>query len=138
MLKPSTIGLGYKMNVVDVNMGKNCSIWFNSLIRGDVNTIIMGNNVNIQDSAVIHCSYEKTKTTFGNNVSIGHNALVHGGTVEDNVLIGMGSIIMDNCHIESGSIIAAGAVSPELFESEVMRIAKNYRMYASWFEETSE
>lgn len=151
--------------VGDVQMGENCSVWFNAVIRGDVNTITMGDNVNIQDGAVIHCTYENlpagrqgTKTTLGNNVSIGHNALVHGCTVEDNVLIGMGSIVMDNCHVESGSIIAAGAVllegtrveagsvyagvpakkvkniSPELFEGEVMRIAKNYRMYASWFE----
>jgi len=145
--------------VGDVNMGENCSVWFNAVIRGDVNTISMGNNVNIQDGAVIHCTFEKTKTILGNNVSVGHNALVHGCTVEDNVLIGMGSIVMDNCYIESGSIIAAGAVllegtrveggsiyagvpakkvkniSPELFEGEVMRIAKNYRMHASWFEE---
>lgn len=145
--------------VGEVEMGENCSVWFNAVIRGDVNTITMGNNVNIQDGAVIHCTFEKTKTKLGNNVSIGHNALVHGCTVEDNVLIGMGSIVMDNCYIESGSIIAAGAVltegtrveagsiyagvpakkvkaiSPELFEGEVMRIAKNYRMYASWLEE---
>ena len=145
--------------VGDVKMGENCSVWFNAVIRGDVNTISMGDNVNIQDGAVIHCTYEKTKTILGNNVSVGHNALVHGCTVEDNVLIGMGSIVMDNCYVESGSIIAAGAVllegtrveagsvyagvpakkvkniSPELFEGEVMRIAKNYRMYASWFEE---
>jgi carbonic anhydrase/acetyltransferase-like protein (isoleucine patch superfamily) len=139
-------------------MGENCSVWFNAVIRGDVNTITMGDNVNIQDGAVIHCTYEKTKTTLGNNVSVGHNALVHGCTVADNVLIGMGSIVMDNCVIEENCIIAAGAVllegtkvesgsiwagvpakkvkdlSPEMFKGEVMRIAKNYRMYASWFE----
>jgi carbonic anhydrase/acetyltransferase-like protein (isoleucine patch superfamily) len=139
-------------------MGENCSVWFNAVIRGDVNSIRMGNHVNVQDGAVIHCTYEKTKTTLGNNVSIGHNALVHGCTVADNVLIGMGAIVMDNCVIEGNCIIAAGAVllegthvesgsiyagvpakkvkdlSPEKFKGEVMRIAKNYRMYASWFE----
>lgn len=157
---PKTCWLADNATIVgDVKMGENCSVWFNAVIRGDVNTVSMGDNVNIQDGAVIHCTYEKTKTILGNNVSIGHNALVHGCTVEDNVLIGMGSIVMDNCYIESGSIIAAGAVllegtrvetgsvyagvpakkvktvSSELFEGEVMRIAKNYRMYASWFEE---
>lgn len=145
--------------VGDVKMGENCSVWFNAVVRGDVNTIQFGNNVNIQDGAVIHCTYEKTKTILGNNVSVGHNALVHGCTVADNVLIGMGSIVMDNCVIESECIIAAGTVllegthvksgsiwagvpakkvkdlSPEMFEGEVKRIATNYRMYASWFEE---
>ena len=143
--------------VGDVVMGDRCSVWFNAVIRGDVNSIRMGNQVNVQDGAVIHCTYEKTKTILGNNVSIGHNALVHGCTVEDNVLIGMGSIVMDNCYIESNCIIAAGAVllegtrveswsvyagipakkvktlSPELFEGEVQRIAKNYVMYSGWF-----
>lgn len=145
--------------VGDVTMGIQCSVWFNAVIRGDVNTITMGNKVNVQDGAVIHCTFEKAKTTIGNNVSIGHNALVHGCTVEDNVLIGMGSIVMDNCYIESGSIVAAGAVltegtrveagsvyagvpakkvkeiSPELFEGEVMRIANNYVKYSGWFKE---
>ena len=145
--------------VGDVKMGDDCSVWFSAVIRGDVNSIVMGNKVNVQDGAVIHCTFEKTKTILGNNVSIGHNALVHGCTVEDNVLIGMGSIVMDDCYIESGSIIAAGAVllegthveagsiwagvpakkvkniSPELFEGEVMRIANNYKKYASWFKE---
>lgn len=145
--------------VGDVTMGNECSVWFNAVIRGDVNSIRMGNRVNVQDGAVIHCTYEKTKTILGNNVSIGHNALVHGCTVEDNVLIGMGSIVMDDCYIESGSIIAAGAVllegtrveagsiyagvpakkvksiSPELFEGEVMRIANNYVKYSSWFKD---
>lgn len=143
--------------VGDIIMGDRCSVWFNAVIRGDVNSIRLGNQVNVQDGAVIHCTYEKTKTIIGNNVSIGHNALVHGCTVEDNVLIGMGSIVMDNCYIESGSIIAAGAVltegtrveagsiyagvpakkvksiSPELFEGEVMRIANNYVKYSGWF-----
>lgn len=144
--------------VGDLTMGENCSVWFNAVIRADVNTITLGNNVNIQDGAVIHCTYDKTKTVLGDNVSVGHNALVHGCTVGQNVLIGMGSIVMDNCVIEDNCIIAAGAVllenthvqsgsvyagvpakkvkdlSPELFEGEVKRIANNYRMYASWFE----
>ncbi len=143
--------------VGDVIMGDRCSVWFNAVVRGDVNSIRMGNQVNIQDGAVIHCTYEKTKVNLGNNVSVGHNALVHGCTVEDNVLIGMGAIVMDNCYIESNCIIAAGAVllentrveswsvyagvpakkvktlSPELFEGEVQRIANNYVMYSSWF-----
>lgn len=156
---PTSCWLAENATIVgEVIMGENCSVWFNAVIRGDVNTISFGNNVNIQDGAVIHCTYEKTKTTLGNNVSVGHNALVHGCTVDDNVLIGMGAIVMDNCVIESGCIIAAGAVllegthvtsgsiwagvpakkvkdlSPEMFEGEVKRIANNYRMYASWFE----
>ena len=141
----------------DVITGDQCSVWFNAVVRGDVNSIRMGNKVNIQDGAVIHATYEKTKVILGNNVSVGHNALVHGCTVEDNVLIGMGAIVMDNCYIESNCIIAAGAVllegtrvesgtiyagvpakkvqnlSPELFEGEVQRIANNYIMYSSWF-----
>lgn len=145
--------------VGDVEMGEQCSVWFNTVIRGDVNSIRMGNKVNVQDGAVIHCTYEKTKTILGNNVSIGHNALVHGCTVEDNVLIGMGSIVMDNVYIESNCIIAAGAVvlegtriesgsvyagvpakkvknlSKELFEGEVKRIADNYVKYSGWFKE---
>jgi carbonic anhydrase/acetyltransferase-like protein (isoleucine patch superfamily) len=140
-----------------VSMGNQCSVWFNAVVRGDVNSITMGNKVNIQDGAVIHCTFQKAATTIGNNVSIGHNALVHGCTIHDNVLIGMGSIVMDNCVVESNSIIAAGAVllegthvesgsvyagvpakkvkqmSKELFEGEVQRIANNYVMYASWF-----
>ena len=145
-------------------MGNECSVWYFAVVRGDVNSIRMGNKVNVQDGAVIHCTYENsaegqpgTKTTIGNNVSIGHNALVHGCTIEDNVLIGMGSIVMDNCYIEANCIIAAGAVllektrveawsvyagvpakkvktlSPELFKGEVQRIANNYVKYASWF-----
>jgi carbonic anhydrase/acetyltransferase-like protein (isoleucine patch superfamily) len=140
-----------------VSMGNQCSVWFNAVVRGDVNSITMGDKVNVQDGAVIHCTYQKAATTIGNNVSIGHNALVHGCTIHDNVLIGMGSIVMDNCVVESNSIIAAGAVllegtrvesgsvyagvpakkvkqiSKELFEGEVQRIANNYVMYASWF-----
>lgn len=143
--------------VGDVIMGNDCSVWFNAVVRGDVNSIRIGHQVNIQDGAVLHCTYEKTKLTIGNSVSIGHNALVHGCTIEDHVLVGMGAIVMDNCVIESNCIIAAGAVllegthvdswsifagvpakkvkslSPELFKGEVERISKNYVHYASWF-----
>ena len=94
----------------DVTMGNDCSIWFNAVLRGDVHYIKMGNKVNVQDGAVVHCTYLKHPTTIGNNVSIGHNALVHGCTIHDNVLIGMGSIVMDGCVVHSNSIIAAGAV----------------------------
>ena len=145
--------------VGDVEMGEECSVWFNALVRGDVNSIRMGNKVNIQDGACIHCTYEKTKVHIGNNVSIGHNALVHGCTVEDNVLIGMGAIVMDNAYIGTNTIIAAGAVvlenmkcesgsiyagvpakkvkdiSQELVHGEIDRIANNYVMYSSWFKE---
>lgn len=141
----------------DVVMGDQCSVWFNAVVRGDVNAIRMGNKVNVQDNAVIHCTYQKAATTIGNNVSIGHNAIVHGCTIHDNVLIGMGSIVMDNCVVESNSIIAAGAVvpegthvesgsiyagiparkikeiTPELTKGEVERIANNYVMYSGWF-----
>lgn len=96
--------------VGDVEMGDDCSIWFNAVVRGDVNSIRIGNKVDIQDNATLHCTYEKTKLIIGNNVSIGHNKLVHGCTVEDNVLIGMGAIVMDNCYIEKNALIAAGAV----------------------------
>lgn len=143
--------------VGDVVMGDDCSVWFNAVVRGDVNAIRIGNKVNIQDGAVIHCTYEKTKTIIGNNVSIGHNAIVHGCIVHDNVLIGMGAIVMDNAIIGSNSIIAAGAVvlegarvdpgtiyagvparkvkdiSPGLISGEINRIANNYLMYSSWF-----
>ena len=143
--------------VGDVVMGEECSVWFSAVIRGDVNSIIIGNKVNIQDGACIHCTYEKTKTIIGNNVSIGHNAIVHGCEIADNVLIGMGAIVMDNAIIGSNSIIAAGAVvlentivpegtifagvpakkvkdvSPELVHGEIDRIANNYLMYSSWF-----
>ena len=145
--------------VGDVVMGDNCSVWFNAVVRGDVNSIRIGNKVNVQDGAVIHCTYEKTKTIIGNNVSIGHNAIVHGCTVHDNVLIGMGAIVMDNCVIQSNTIIAAGAVvlentmveagciyagvpakkikdiSQELIKGEINRIANNYLMYSGWFKE---
>ncbi len=143
----------------DVVMGDECSIWYNAVLRGDVHFIKIGNRVNVQDGAVVHCTYKKSPTTIGDNVSIGHNAIVHGCTIKDNVLVGMGSIIMDDCVIESNSIIAAGAVvtkgthvasgtvyagmpakkikdiSPELSAGEIDRIAANYLKYASWFKE---
>ncbi len=145
--------------VGDVIMGDDCSVWFNAVVRGDVHYIRMGNKVNIQDGAVIHCTYQKNPTEIGNNVSIGHNALVHGCTIHDNVLIGMGAIVMDRCVVHSNSIIAAGAVllegtvveagciyagvpakkvkdiSQELINGEINRISNNYVMYASWFQE---
>ncbi|WP_347174200.1 gamma carbonic anhydrase family protein [Polaribacter uvawellassae] len=145
--------------VGEVSMGKNCSVWYNAVIRGDVHFIKMGDKVNVQDGAIIHATYQKSPTTIGNNVSIGHNAIVHGCTIHDNVLIGMGSIIMDDCVIESNSIIAAGAVvskntrvesgtiyagipakkikdiSKELISGEIDRIANNYVEYASWFKD---
>lgn len=145
--------------VGEVEMGNYCSVWFNAVIRGDVHFIKMGNKVNVQDGAVVHCTYQKSPTTIGNNVSIGHNAIVHGCTIKDNVLIGMGSIVMDDCIVESNSIVAAGAVvtkgthipsgsvfagmpakkikdiSPELSQGEVKRIADNYVKYSSWFKE---
>ena len=141
--------------VGDVVMGDDCSVWFNAVVRGDVNSIRIGNQVNVQDGAVIHCTYQKTQTHIGNKVSIGHNAIVHGCTIHDNVLIGMGAIVMDNCEIHSNTIIAAGAVLPEntvveagsiyagvpakkiksisqeLIHGEIDRIAKNYVMYSS-------
>lgn len=145
--------------VGDVIMGAECSVWFNAVVRGDVNKIRMGDRVNVQDGACIHCTYEKTETIIGNNVSIGHNAIVHGCRVEDNVLIGMGAIVMDNVRIGSNSIVAAGAVvlegtdipagsiyagvpakkvkdiSSELLSGEVERIARNYVKYSSWFKQ---
>ncbi len=148
----------------DVIMGDDCSVWFNAVVRGDVNSIRIGNKVNIQDGAVIHCTYQNlpagqagTKVNLGNNVSVGHNAIVHGCTVHDNVLIGMGAIVMDNVEIGSNTIIAAGAVvtegtkvpsgcifagvpakkvkdiSEELISGEINRIANNYLMYSGWF-----
>lgn len=143
--------------VGDVITGNQCSFWFNAVVRGDVNSIKMGDRVNVQDGAVIHCTYQQTKVDLGNNVSIGHNALVHGCTVHDNVLIGMGAIVMDNVVIESNAIVAAGAVvkegthigegelwagvparlvkkvSQNLKEGQIERIAHNYVNYSSWF-----
>ncbi len=143
--------------VGDVVMGEYCSVWFNAVIRGDVHYIKMGNKVNVQDGAIIHATYQKSPTNIGNNVSIGHNAIVHGCTIHDNVLVGMGSIVMDDCVVESNSIIAAGAVvtqntvvesgsiyagipakkikdiSEELIHGEIDRIANNYVKYSGWF-----
>ncbi|GAB4137293.1 MAG: gamma carbonic anhydrase family protein [Bacteroidia bacterium] len=143
--------------VGEVITGDQCSFWFNCVIRGDVNSIRMGNKVNVQDLAVIHCTYQKAATTIGNNVSIGHRAIVHGCTLHDNVLVGMGAIVMDHAEVGSNTIIAAGAVvtegmkvepnsvyagvpakkikeiSPELTKGEIERIANNYVMYSGWF-----
>ena len=143
--------------VGDVVLGESCSVWYNAVIRGDVHYIKIGNKVNIQDGAIIHCTYQKHPTEIGNNVSIGHNAIVHGCKIHDNVLIGMGAIVMDNCIIESNSIVAAGAVviqntivesgtiyagipakkvkdiSHSDFAGEIERISNNYVMYSSWF-----
>jgi len=141
-----------------VVMGDQCSVWFQAVIRADVHDIVIGNRVNIQDGAVIHCTYLKSPTIIGNEVSIGHKALVHGCTIEDRVLVGMGSIIMDDCVVGSGSVIAAGAVltkgtvvppgsvyagvpakfikkvDPQLAKEEVQRIADNYIKYAQWYQ----
>ncbi|WP_264560325.1 gamma carbonic anhydrase family protein [Flavobacterium sp. N2270] len=145
--------------VGEVTFGESCSVWFNAVIRGDVNFIKIGNKVNIQDGAVIHCTYQKHPTVIGNNVSIGHNAIVHGCQIHDNVLIGMGAIVMDNCVINSNSIIGAGSVVTQNtvvesgaiyagipakkvkdidqsnFAGEIERISNNYVMYSSWFKE---
>jgi len=99
--------------VGDVSMGAQCSVWFNAVVRGDVNSIRMGDKVNVQDGACIHCTYQKAGTIIGNNVSIGHNAIVHGCTLEDHVLVGMGAIIMDHAVVQPYTIIAAGALVPE-------------------------
>jgi carbonic anhydrase/acetyltransferase-like protein (isoleucine patch superfamily) len=141
----------------DVVLGDNCSVWYHAVIRGDVHWIRIGNKVNIQDGAVVHCTYQKSPTTIGNSVSIGHNAIVHGCTIHDKVLVGMGAIVMDDCVVESNSIIAAGAVltqgtrveagtiyagvparkvkdiSKELISGEIERIANNYIQYAGWY-----
>ncbi len=142
----------------EVTMGNQCSVWFNAVIRGDVNSIKMGNKVNVQDGAIVHCTYQKNATLIGNNVSIGHNAIVHGCTIKDDVLIGMGAIVMDRCIVNSNSIIAAGAVvlegtiveagsiyagipakkvkeiSQDMVHGEINRIADNYIKYSGWFE----
>jgi len=143
----------------DVAMGKDCSIWYNAVLRGDVHSIKMGDQVNVQDNAMVHCTYQKSPTNIGNKVSIGHNAIVHGCTIHDNVLIGMGAIVMDDSVVESFSIIAAGAVvtqnthikegelwagvpakkigmvSQNLKEGEIERIANNYVKYSGWYKE---
>tara|TARA_B110000116_G_scaffold266835_1_gene278152 strand:- start:369 stop:887 length:519 start_codon:yes stop_codon:yes gene_type:complete len=144
----------------DVLLGDNCSIWYSAVIRGDVNSIRIGDRVNVQDGAIIHATFIKSSTSIGDDVSIGHNAIVHGCTLKDNILIGMGSIIMDDCIVESNSIVAAGSVvtknthipsgtiyagiparkikdvSPELQNGEIERIAKNYIEYSSWFKDS--
>ncbi len=141
----------------DIEMGDDCSIWFGAVLRGDVHSIKLGNNVNVQDNATIHATFKKSPTTIGNNVSIAHNAVVHGCTIKDNVLIGMGAVVLDDAIIESNAIIAAGSVvtkgthvesgsvyagapakkikelSPELLENEINRIANSYATYASWY-----
>ena len=143
--------------VGDVVMGDDCSVWFNAVVRGDVNYVRIGNKVNIQDGACIHCTFQRYGTTIGNNVSIGHNAIVHGCILHDNVLVGMGAIVMDNSIVHSNTIIAAGAVvlenticepgsiyagvpakkvkdiSQEKISGEINRIANNYVKYADWF-----
>jgi carbonic anhydrase/acetyltransferase-like protein (isoleucine patch superfamily) len=145
--------------VGEVIMGDDCTVWFNAVVRGDVHYIHIGNKVNIQDAAIIHCTYQKAPVNIGNNVSIGHRAIVHGCTLEDNVLVGMGSILMDHVYVEKNSIIAAGAVvlentriesgsiyagvpakkvknlDPEQTKDLIDRIANNYVMYAGWFKD---
>ncbi len=142
--------------VGEVTMGNNCTVWFNAVLRGDVHSITIGDDTNIQDGAIIHCTYQKAKTTIGNKVSVAHNAIIHGCTIEDNVLIGMGAIVMDDAVIGSGSVIAAGAIvlpgttveagsiyagipakkvkdtGPEM-KLVIERTAKNYPMYAEWY-----
>ncbi len=141
----------------DVDIGDDCSLWFNTVLRGDVNSIKIGNKVNIQDGSIIHCTYNKFKTIIGNNVSVGHNTVIHGCTIEDNVLIGMGAIVMDGVFISKNSIIAAGSIVLEgthidsgviyagcpakkvkqLEEEQILelinRTAENYLLYASWY-----
>jgi carbonic anhydrase/acetyltransferase-like protein (isoleucine patch superfamily) len=143
----------------DVEMGDQCTIWYNAVLRGDVNSIKLGNKVNIQDNAMVHCTYKKTGTILGDEVSVGHNAIVHGCTIENNVLIGMGAIVMDLAHIGQGSIIAAGAVvkeneivppftlwagvpakqvkvlDPKMSIDKLNRLANNYVMYAKWYQD---
>lgn len=143
----------------DVTTGNDCSIWFNAVVRGDVNSITIGNKVNIQDGAVVHCTYQKSATILGDNVSIGHNTIVHGCHIKENVLVGMGAIVMDDVVVEPNVIIAAGAIvtkgthiksgevwagvpakkvkdlSPELLTGEVERIANNYLFYSDWYKE---
>ena len=141
----------------DVIMGDDCSVWFSAVVRGDVHYIHIGNKVNIQDNAVIHGTYQKSPTNIGNNVSIAHNAVVHGCTLKDNVLIGMGAIVMDDAVVESNTIIASGSVvlqksvlepnsvyagapakkikeiSDDLSKGQIERIANSYVKYSSWY-----
>jgi carbonic anhydrase/acetyltransferase-like protein (isoleucine patch superfamily) len=145
--------------VGDVEIGDNCSIWFQAVLRGDVNSIRIGNGVNIQDGAVVHCTYEQSETIIGDSVSVGHKAIIHGCEIKEDVLVGMGAIIMDHVIVESNVLIAAGAVvlenshlesghiyagvpakkikkiSEDRFNNTIKRISDNYSMYASWFKE---
>lgn len=146
----------------DVEMGDDCSIWFGAVLRGDVHSIRIGNKVNIQDNTTIHATYKKSPTNIGNNVSIAHNAVIHGCTIKDNVLIGMGAIVLDDAVVESNTIVAAGSVvtkgtvvesgwvyagtpakkmkqlGEELLKGEVERIVNAYSMYASWYEDENQ
>jgi carbonic anhydrase/acetyltransferase-like protein (isoleucine patch superfamily) len=143
----------------EVSMGRDCSVWFQAVVRGDVHYIKIGDKVNIQDGAILHCTYQKAPLNIGNNVSIGHRALVHGCTIEDNVLIGMGAIVMDHALVKKNTIIAAGAIVLEnticeensiyagipakkvksldeaTFKNQIERISNNYVMYSGWFKE---
>jgi carbonic anhydrase/acetyltransferase-like protein (isoleucine patch superfamily) len=143
----------------DVELGDNCSVWFNAVLRGDVHYIKIGNNTNIQDNAVIHATYQKSPTNIGNNVTIAHGAIVHGCALHDNVMVGMNAVVLDDAIVESNSIIAAGsvvtkgtvvesgsvyagipakkikAISPDLLENEINRIASSYGTYAGWYKE---
>lgn len=142
----------------DIKMGNNCSIWYSAVLRGDVNSIKLGNYVNIQDNATIHTLYKKSVTEIGNNVSVGHNAVIHGAKIGNNVLIGIGAIVLDHAVIGENSIIAAGAlvktgtvvepnsvyagvpakkiknIEPEQSKEMINKIAENYKMYASWYQ----
>jgi carbonic anhydrase/acetyltransferase-like protein (isoleucine patch superfamily) len=136
----------------DVVMGNDCSVWFNAVVRGDVHTIRMGNNVNIQDGAIVHCTYQKAPVSIGNNVSVAHGAIIHGCTIHDNVLVGMRAIIESNCIIGAGAVVTENTVVEEgsvyagmpakkiksidksLLEGQVNRISKNYMMYAGWYD----
>lgn len=147
----------------DVTIGRDCSIWYGAVLRGDVNRIVIGDRTNIQDGAVLHTLYDKSphpsQTIIGSDVSVGHNATIHGARIDDNCLIGMGSVVLDNAHVPSGCIIAAGAlvlagselepdsvyagvpakkvkqITPEQREQIVRRTARDYRLYASWYGE---
>ncbi|WP_329903420.1 gamma carbonic anhydrase family protein [Porphyromonas pogonae] len=145
--------------VGDVVMGDGCSIWFNAVLRGDVNSIRIGNNVNIQDGSVLHTLYQKSTIEIGDNVSVGHNVVIHGAKIKEYALIGMGSVVMDDAVVGEGAIVAAGSVvlsktqiepytiyagSPAKFVKKVdpeqsqeinQKIAHNYQMYASWYNE---
>ena len=148
--------------VGDVVMGDGCSIWFNAVLRGDVNSIRIGNHVNIQDGAVIHTLYQKSQAHIGDYVSVGHNVTIHGATICDYALIGMGATVLDGAVVGEGAIIAAGAlvlsntqvephsiyagvpakkvkeVSAEQANEINKKIAHNYAMYAGWYKEDAE